>query len=1018
MSTASGSKGNCGNLFRLRVNEKSAMASVSDEEIESDGVADGYSDDDFGLGSDGDGEGFMITDLLNQKAKKHKPAQSSRPQVSKGEVTARAKILRGAANKVKDADDSALEPLLVSDSEPSDDDGDEDALHSVVKAATGRDLRARQARANAVNVTQGVGNEDVHAAPIALERSGREVMDKMLDALQGDADGEGNSEGARNLSSLKKRVERAEKGGRVALDAPLPDVVTGRIERAAAYRKTTRTLTQRWAGVVKDNRRAKQLNFPLNTPSRAVHRSTADAVGSFVPTGTFEEEIDALLKEGGVVAERDVEQAEDDALQGTVSKDEVIARRRELARMRSLLFDNERKMKRISKIKSKRFRKIMKNEKMRVSEELADSDGEDAVAARMKAESRRAEERMTLRHKNTSKWVKRQLSRGETKRNTDARAAIEEQLRLHEELKRRQEGVMELSGSDKDDSDRELDDIGSDVEDLDDELRKMKDSLVADEGKKHPKFKSGLMNMNFMQAAAERERKEALELLNEMGSDEEGLDEYGSDTEGKEKDGKKSKASRPMARRKFSGSAELDAKKVLTSLAESEEPEYAGNDEGDAEEEEEERLTKEAYEVDAALLGEGEDPVKPAMSSVEDIIREGNDAPAGFVTTLAGRISAKTNTAEDPVKIRPVNDCAVDVAVTEGGEADNEDAEVSGGADSDDKQDAPADKKGGGQKRKRAKGQTENASQLAATGAKSKQSKADKRVKFSNVVSSMNGEDEVISAKHNELSQPEIVPSNSNKKPPKSSEKSKSQNDNQKEKAKTLAEARKKVLEADRARMEMVARAFAGLGGADEADFEASKNATIENEIDKETKAQATTALPGWGAWDGAGLQKKRKKSAFAEAAEKKLAEARSRAIGKRADKNHRVLQLSTKRSKSARALTIAAVPFPYRSKEEWEREISVPVVQELVARKSFQNSIAEKVQTRRGIAIQPIKGGAVMGSGRGDKGKWKGRKNSKTSDADGAKGIQKPSKGRPGVLERRQRTAKAREGKRRALLS
>ena len=52
-----------------------------------------------------------------------------------------------------------------------------------------------------------------------------------------------------------------------------------------------------------------------------------------------------------------------------------------------------------------------------------------------KAERLRAEERMTLRHKNTSKWAKRLLQRKDL--DPQSRAALEEQLRLGQQLRKK-----------------------------------------------------------------------------------------------------------------------------------------------------------------------------------------------------------------------------------------------------------------------------------------------------------------------------------------------------------------------------------------------------------------------------------------------------------------------------------------------------------------------------------------------------------------------------------------------------
>lgn len=53
----------------------------------------------------------------------------------------------------------------------------------------------------------------------------------------------------------------------------------------------------------------------------------------------------------------------------------------------------------------------------------------------LKAEQVRAQERMSLRHKNQSKWVKRMLQRGSSDEET--RQAIAEQLQLGNELRQK-----------------------------------------------------------------------------------------------------------------------------------------------------------------------------------------------------------------------------------------------------------------------------------------------------------------------------------------------------------------------------------------------------------------------------------------------------------------------------------------------------------------------------------------------------------------------------------------------------
>lgn len=980
------------------------MSNASDDDIGHGGGGEGFSDDDFGLGSDAEG-GMLLTELLDRKTRKDKPSDNE-PAVAKSEVTARAKLLRGTAQPVDGSD--VLEPLLESDDDRSDESGDEDALQSVVRAATGRDVQSRQARAEAVEVTQGVGPEDAFAAPVKRARSAGQTLNDMMAVLN---DGEGQ-----NLGALKKRVARIERG---PLAAPLSDVATGRIERAAAYKQAVQQMTDRWAPTVKANRRAQKLKFPLGAPNRSERSSTVQAVETFEPKSEgLEAEIDALLKEGGVASEKDAANAENQAM-GNVSREEVVARRRELARMRSLMFEYERKMRRMSRIKSKKFRRIMKNERMKLDAELK-GDEHDDVAERLDAERKRAEERVSLRHKNTSKWVKRQLSRGETKRNPDAKAAIEDQLRMHEQLKRRQQQVVDLSGSEDGDSDAP----GSDMEDMNVELRDMKKSLVESAQKPQPKFKSGLMNMKFMQVAAERERKEALEMLNEMQSDEEGENEYGSDSERKSIAKDRKGGVEMVGRRVFSGSSALnDNREHVDEPASEKAAAYGGIDDEAAEAEEEEQLIRAQYEADASLLEDGGHARKPNIDNAEEILCENNDLSTGFITKLQGRISAGSRIRPSSLKVlTPKNDkgqgtkeISIDVVNSlpkKGAQKSNKELETASQGE---------EVIGNVHKRKQVEIADVDRSSTGKTKL-SKRARRKKKVQFTDQVSTAS--EEIVEAKHNELTASAIGDNsgvvNESAESEKADETQKSSKQ-EKSNGKTNADAKKKALEADRARMQLVARAFAGLGGADEAEFEASKNAAIEKEIDKETKGDAIKLLPGWGSWDGAGVRKKAKRSAFAEAAKAKLAEARSRAIAARADRDHGMLQLSANRSKAARELTVGSVPFPFRSKEEWERECSVPIVGELLARKTFENNITEKIETRRGVAINPITGGAIVdneGIAKRSQSKSMKRHCAKGGKANG-KGIKKPfARGKRGIIERRQKTSKERESKRRALLT
>jgi U3 small nucleolar RNA-associated protein 14 len=116
--------------------------------------------------------------------------------------------------------------------------------------------------------------------------------------------------------------------------------------------------------------------------------------------------------------------------------------------MRHQVFVESSKHKRLKKIKSRKFRKLAKKDREKGKalevDDLATAEGAGADEAREKEQRLRAEERMTQRHKNTSKWVKRQLEHG----NNDAgdgddetRKAVGEQLKLNQRLVRKAAAV-------------------------------------------------------------------------------------------------------------------------------------------------------------------------------------------------------------------------------------------------------------------------------------------------------------------------------------------------------------------------------------------------------------------------------------------------------------------------------------------------------------------------------------------------------------------------------------------------
>lgn len=948
---------------------------ASDEDIDSDG-ASGYDSDAAPAAAGGSGPVYDDDGLLVSGGGDKEAAKGSREAISKA-----AQLLRlkrggeGTAVEVPSSDEEEEEIGEVGD--------------DVLAVATGRrDFaeRARRrreavrARAAARDVVAGDGEEGLLRSGGGGGEGGHAgVLQRMMGVLEGERGG---------MGELKKKLDRVSGTGGKALDAPLPAVVAGRVERAVAYGKTVEEVGK-WAGVVRKHRNEKQLVFPLNEPGGGRSMGTREVGERFKPGNEFEAEVAGLLKEAGVVTEEGVVRVEEEALAeaaGRVSKEDLIKRRRELARMRSVVFENDRKLKRIKKIKSRKFRKVQKMEKAKVAEEaraaglVSESDEDEGV----RAERDRAEERMTLRHKNTSKWVKRQLSRGEVKRNSNAREAVEEQLRIGEELRRKMEHSDALNGRRDEESGSESE-SGSQEEGAEESLAALRDNLA--DGSAAVRKKKGLMGLKFMQDAQERRRKEAVGLLDEMEKDDEegsngGIDEEGVGGESVAKFVGKGQSGASVGRLVFSGKRSAagvenagDARDALKSddAARGEFGEGVDeNNEGEVSGAEalllEKRVRDEYASTPAgmAVTVRREEVQKRSATEAVALAARKDEAGEsarghGFTTTLDGRIEAQIPGARNfAAKGTPPVSHAIEAAGIVPALIEN-----------------PWLKPVATKRKRSSKKVSAAVEELVVSLPKppGQDRAGTKRMKFDNLLESTQGHD----VKHQTSSQ-----------------------------SAGASEALLKGadLEDDKSRMLVAARAFAGAGGADLADFEAAKEAEIERSLPT-AKDIGAVVLPGWGGWAGAGdanpPERKGKYSSkkgdagavetpFAKVAREKLEAARAQALAGRADGRLSHVIVSARRAKKAADLTMASVPFPYTSAEQWEQEVAAPLVRERLTASSHSAAVKTRIAIPRGEAVQPLRMSIAQMADR------------KKADKSGA-------------IRRRGNCAQQRDGKRRSLL-
>jgi U3 small nucleolar RNA-associated protein 14 len=245
--------------------------------------------------------------------------------------------------------------------------------------------------------------------------------------------------------------------------APLPGPIRARQERKAGYEAAAKDVAK-WIPLVKANREAPTLRFAADRAAVPRTASVAALAARHAPETAMEAEVAALLEAAGAHTARAVAEAERALAAKELTVEEAAERQGRLARMRALLFYHEVKARRLKKIKSKDHRRRLKRaERKRAADGGAGDDdggegGADALRRdREEAEFERAKERLTLKHRNTSRFIRRALKRGTTLVDDGVRGAVEEQLRLGKELRNRVRRLGpqpgESSGTDASDGD-------------------------------------------------------------------------------------------------------------------------------------------------------------------------------------------------------------------------------------------------------------------------------------------------------------------------------------------------------------------------------------------------------------------------------------------------------------------------------------------------------------------------------------------------------------------------------------
>ncbi|KAG0364419.1 Utp14 protein-domain-containing protein [Gamsiella multidivaricata] len=733
------------------------------------------------------------------------------------------------------------------------------------------------------------------------------------------------------FSGLKKNIQALESGPKKGkavetLAAPLPKIVQDRLNRQAAYEEAKKEVTK-WLPIVQKNRQAEHLAFPMNAPPVEAPSSSTLA-SKFNASTAMEKEIQEVLIEGGM-QEKKLMEFEELAL-NKMTTEEVEKRRADLRMMRDLMFREELRAKRVSKIKSKLYHKIKKRERERnalTTEEMKELDPQQAREEHMLQEQKRAQERMTLKHKNTGKWAKDQLKHGNF--DPESRQAITEQIERGERLRRKIQDVdsdEEDSGGESEYSDFDDDDIEGVKARAFDELAQVEEQLAKDQDAAlEAKVGKGVFAMKFMQDAAKRSKMQAQiaaeEFRKEMMEEDE-LRAQSSEDEWKSVSKGSKKAAKKAAKEAEAGTAigtsggrmvfgNADATPVQGDKAIIAAPEKAVkmNSAG--------QISKVALSGGHSTKVAGPVNVKIAGSSLKSTAQDGNDSNGQSANPWLetdkhgqGKIARKGDKGmkKDSSKADKLQGRLKKQKAAEAGSDDEVQIDTSSylTLSKDNQKEHGLNKDSDSSDSDESEEESMPSEPVAAASKKS--NKKVTKATTSAVSATVGSGDEDDS----DASEAEPVMVH----------------------AKTAAALSQR---------DLVARAFANDNVVSE--FEKEKMEVMEAEKPKDVDL----TLPGWGSWGGKGAKKKK------NVVVKKAQPGEGIEASKRKDAKLAHVIINERRDKKAAAYAVTRIPHPFKTWEQYEQSLRAPVGKEWNTNSTFQKMTLPRITTKLGKIIDPL---------------------------------------------------------------
>jgi len=154
---------------------------------------------------------------------------------------------------------------------------------------------------------------------------------------------------------------------------------------------------------------------------------------------------------------------------------------------------------------------------------------------------------------------------------------------------------------------------------------------------------------------------------------------------------------------------------------------------------------------------------------------------------------------------------------------------------------------------------------------------------------------------------------------------------------------------ASQEQVSLISRAFAG--DDVEAKFAEEKNSLLDSLV----PIKEDGSMPGWGDWGGQGIVVTVDKKKEEEKMRKRESVIKAE-MDKRPDARLKHVIINMKKQKNLTKYTLPTIPYPYKTREEYERSQRHPMGKEWNSHVSHSAIIKPKISIQRGQVIDPIK--------------------------------------------------------------